>query len=107
MKNRQWFSLLSALVVIGCQQENNEDKVKEVDKDGAVELKVEIKHLDSARDVMKTEKIFWVKGQQERAVVNLDTVPALGMTTENVKTNSGEDTTATIKKNYKIFITVK
>lgn len=107
MKDRLWFFLLTGLVITGCQQQNNEDKVKEVDKDGSVEMKVKINHLDSARDVMKTEKIFWVKGRQEKTVVDLDTVPALGTTTENVKTSSGEDTTATIKKNYKIFITVK
>jgi hypothetical protein len=107
MKNGLWFSLLSALVLLSCQQQNDEDKVKEVDKDGAVEMKVEINHLDSARDVMKTEKIFWVKGQQEKTIIDLDTVPALGTTTENFKASSGEDTTATIQKNYKIFITVK
>ena len=107
MKNGLWFSLLSALVLLSCQQQNDEDKVKEVDKDGAVEMKVEINHLDSARDVMKTEKIFWVKGQQEKTVIDLDTVPALGTSNEVVKTSSGDDTTATIQKNYKIFITVK
>jgi hypothetical protein len=107
MKNGYWFALLFCLVSAGCQQQNEEDKVKEVEKDGSVEMKVEITHLDSLYDVMKTEKIFWVKGQQEKTVVDLDTVPSLGMTTETVKTSSGNDTTARINKNYKIFITVK
>lgn len=107
MKNGYWFSLLFCLVLTSCQQQNEEDKVKEVEKDGSVEMKVEINHLDSLHDVMKTEKIFWVKGQPEKTVINLDTVPALGMTTETLKTSSGEDTTATVNKNYKIFITVK
>lgn len=107
MKNGCWFALLFCLVITGCQQQNEEDKVKEVEKDGSVEMKVEITHLDSLHDVMKTEKIFWVKGQQEKTIVNLDTVPSLGMTTETVKTSSDEDTTARINKNYKIFITVK
>ena len=107
MKNGLWLPLLSGMLLMSCQQQDNDDKVKEVDKDGSVEMKVEINHLDSARDVMKTEKIFWVKGQQEKTIIDLDTIPALGTTTENFKTSSGEDTTATIQKNYKIFITVK
>nr|AGU10376.1 hypothetical protein [uncultured organism] len=107
MKNGYWIALLSCMVFTGCQQQNEEDKVKEVEKDGSVEMKVEVSHLDSLYDVMKTEKIFWVKGREEKTVVNLDTIPSLGMTTETVKTSSGEDTTARINKNYKIFITVK
>lgn len=107
MRNRLSLAVLFCLVITSCQQPNQEDKVKEVDRDGSVEMKVEINHLDSMYDVMKTEKIFWVKGQQEKTTIDLDTIPSLGMTTQSVKTSSGEDTTATINKNYKIFITVK
>ena len=107
MKKGLCFVSLVCLALSACQQSNEEDKVKEVDKDGSVEMKVEINHLDSLHDVMKTEKIFWVKGREERRVIDLDTVPSLGMTTQTLKTDSGEDTTATINKNYKIFITVK
>lgn len=107
MKNSLWLVLFSAIIVLGCEQKTEEDKVKEVDKDGSVEMKVEINHLDSIQDVMKTEKVYWVKGQAIKTIVDLDTVPALGMTNEVTQNASGEDTTVTIKKNYKIFITVK
>ena len=99
---------VSVLVLLfsACEKQNK-DQVKEVDKNGSVEMKVHITHLNSESDVMRTEKIFWVKGQQVKSVVNLDTVPALGNIQEVAENSAGEDTTVSIKKNYQIFITVK
>lgn len=107
MKNGIWYFLFAALAFAGCTEREKEDQVKEIDKDGSVELKVEVNHLDSMQDVMKTKKTFWVKGQAVKTVVDLDTVPALGNSQERTQNQAGEDTTITIKKNYKIFITVK
>lgn len=42
MKNGYWIALLSCMVFTGCQQQNEEDKVKEVEKDGSVEMKVKL-----------------------------------------------------------------
>jgi hypothetical protein len=103
-------NLLSVIVVAllfsACEQKND-DKVKAVDKTGSVEMKVAINHLNEDQDVMRTEKVFWVKGAAVRSIVNLDTVPALGSTREVAENADGEDTTVSIKKNYQIFITVK
>jgi protein involved in sex pheromone biosynthesis len=103
-------NLISAIVagflLSGCEQKND-DKVKAVDKTGSVEMKVAINHLNASQDVMRTEKVFWVKGAAVRSIVNLDTVPALGVTREVAENSAGEDTTVSIKKNYQIFITVK
>jgi hypothetical protein len=107
MKNGIWCFFLVAAVLSGCTEPTKEDQVKDIDKDGSVELKVEINHLDSLQDVMKTEKTFWIKGQAVKTVTDLDTVPALGDTQERIQNTAGEDSTITIKKNYKIFITVK
>jgi hypothetical protein len=98
--------LLSCLLFAACSRQND-DQVKTVDKTGSVEIKVDISHLNDQQDVMKTEKVFWAKGKAVRAVVDLDTVPALGSTKEQAENSEGEDTTVTIKKNYQIFITVK
>lgn len=95
-----------ALLFSACKKQNK-DQVKEVDKTGSVEMKVHITHLNAASDVMRTEKIFWVKGRQVKSVVDLDTVPALGNVQEVAENSAGEDTTVSIKKNYQIFITVK
>ena len=99
---------VSALVLLfsACEKQNK-DQVKDVDKSGSVEVKVHITHLNEDSDVMRTEKIFWVKGQQVKSVVDLDTVPALGNIREVAENSAGEDTTVSIKKNYQIFITVK
>jgi hypothetical protein len=107
MKNVIWCLFFALLLFSGCTETQKEDQVKEIDKDGSVELKVEIDHLDTLQDVMKTHKTFWVKGQAVKTVIDLDTIPALGNTQERTQNTAGEDTSITIKKNYKIFITVK
>jgi len=94
------------LVFAGCA-EKNDDKVKTVDQNGSVEMKVDVSHLSDSLDVMKTENIFWIKGKAVKKVIRLDTIPALGSTKEVAENTKGEDTTVTIKKNYQIFITVK
>jgi hypothetical protein len=94
------------LLMISCGQKRNEDQVKAVDKNGSVEMKVAISHLNDGQDVMKTEKIYWIQGKAVKTIVNLDTVPALGSTNQVIQNSAGEDSTVTIKKNYQIFITV-
>jgi len=93
------------LSLMACK-EKNDDKVKEVDKNGSVETKVHIAHLNDSLDVMKTEHIFWVKNKDVKRVVRLDTIPALGFTNEQGENSSGQDTTLKVRKNYQIFITV-
>jgi hypothetical protein len=99
-------AIIIGLLLSACEQKND-DKVQAVDKNGSVEVKVAISHLNPDQDVMRTEKVFWVKGAAVKSIVNLDTVPALGSTREVAENSEGEDTTVSIKKNYQIFITVK
>lgn len=87
-------------------KEKNDDKVKEVDKNGSVETKIHITHLTDSLDVMKTENIFWVRNRNVKRVVRLDTIPALGFSDEQGENSSGEDSTIKVKKNYQLFITV-
>ncbi|MBB6273543.1 hypothetical protein HDF26_004003 [Pedobacter cryoconitis] len=93
------------LSLMACK-EKNDDKVKEVDKNGSVETKVHIAHLNDSLDVMNTEHIFWVKNKDVKRVARLDTIPALGFTNEQGENSSGQDTTLKVRKNYQIFITV-
>jgi len=100
--------LVLAILVLSfmaCKEEND-DKVKEVDKSGSVETKVHISHLNDSLDVMKTENIFWVKNKDVKRVIRLDTIPSLGFSTEQGENSSGQDTTLQVKKNYQLFITV-
>jgi hypothetical protein len=105
--NKNLISAIFISILFSACEEKNDDKVKAVDKNGSVEMKVDISHLNPEQDVMRTEKVFWVKGAAVRSIVNLDTVPALGSTREVAENSEGEDTTVSIKKNYQIFITVK
>ena len=43
---------LIILLIASCKDEKNEDITQEVNKNGAVETAVEIKHLDSLNDVL-------------------------------------------------------
>ncbi|MGY0039675.1 hypothetical protein [Pedobacter sp. NJ-S-72] len=99
--------VLSILILslMACKEEND-DKVKAVDKNGSVETKVHIAHLTDSLDVMKTENIFWVKNKDVKRVIRLDTIPALGISDEQGENSSGQDSTIKVKKNYQIFITV-
>ena len=99
--------LLSVLAIslLACNEEPD-DKVRTVDKNGSVETKIHVNHLTDSLDVMKTENIFWVKNQEVKRVVRLDTIPSLGYIQEKGENSAGEDTTVTVRKNYQIFITV-
>ncbi|TDO24364.1 hypothetical protein [Pedobacter duraquae] len=100
-------ALCALLLVFASCAEKNDDKVKTVDQNGSVEMKVGISHLNDSLDIMKTENIFWIKGMAVKKVIRLDTIPSLGSTKEVAENTKGDDTTVTIKKNYQIFITVK
>ncbi|MDB5020145.1 MAG: hypothetical protein JWQ28_1272 [Pedobacter sp.] len=106
MNRKLLYAITIGLLFSACE-EKNDDKVKEVDKAGSVEMKVAISHLNQDQDVMRTEKVFWVKGSAVKTIVNLDTVPSLGRTKEVAENSEGQDTTVSIEKNYQIFITVK
>ncbi|MDB4984818.1 MAG: hypothetical protein JWM20_997 [Patescibacteria group bacterium] len=109
MKKIWLMAAFAALVLCSCDPDGsgNEDKTKEVDKDGSVEVTVSVKHLANQRDVVCIERKFYAGGIERRTVQSLDTVPSLGMTNDKAQDDNGNDTTVTVPKNYQIFITVK
>ncbi|MEI6821430.1 MAG: hypothetical protein WCL51_05815 [Bacteroidota bacterium] len=95
-------SIFTALL-ISCS--SNDDKTKEVSKDGSVETIMTVDHLNDSLDLIHTTYNVWVKYALVNKFVHTDTIPALGTTVE--KDDDGNVTGLPYKKDYELFITVK
>ena len=98
---------LSSLLVFAFTSCDDDDKVKEVSKDGSVETVMSMEHLNKNMDVLKTSHKIWVKNNLVKTVIHTDTIPSLGLTTEEAENSDGDTKNVTLKKDYEIFITVK
>jgi hypothetical protein len=84
---------------------DNEDKVKEISKDGAIETTMSVEHLGDKLDVIKTTHKIWVKNMLVKTSVHTDTIPALGVL--KTETTKGVTREINVKKDYEFYITVK
>jgi hypothetical protein len=98
---------LLILLIASCKDEKNEDITQEVNKNGAVETAIEIKHLDSLNDVLITTHKIWVKNILTKEISYKDTIASLGKTSIDAENKDGDTKKVTINKEYEIFITVK
>lgn len=115
MKNNLLTLLLfSTLFMVSCSDSEetaaDSDKVetKDIAHDGAVETLLSTTHLDDNLDVLTTTHKVWKGGVLINTIMHTDTLPALGVD-NNLKAadEKGEATTATGKKDYEFYITVK
>lgn len=109
MKNKVFKILglisFSILVCVSCDE--NDDNVKEISKNGSVETVMSVDHLNGNQDIIKTSHKVWVKNILVKNIIHTDTVPSLGLTTEDGENSDGDTRKVTVKKDYEIFITVK
>ena len=96
--------VLSMALMTSC---DNEDDVKAISKDGSVETIINVDHLNSNLDVIKTTNYVWIKNVKVKSIVHTDTIPSLGLTTENAENSDGESKMVSLKKEYEVYITVK
>jgi hypothetical protein len=99
-------TLLLVTIASSCSEKSEEDLVQTPNKNGAVEMKIEVLHQNGI-DVIKTTKDVWVKNQLTRSFVNFDTVPSLGDTSDIFEDNDGHTKVVNVPKDYEIYITVK
>jgi hypothetical protein len=92
---------------IACSNEENEDKTKEIDKDGALESAIQVTHIDSLHDVVTTTYSVWEKGIQTKQISHSDTIPSLGYELKIGSDDNENELQAKAPKDYEIFITVK
>lgn len=97
---------VSVLMFSSCGN-SNDDKVKEISKDGSIETVISVDHLDSIHDILKTTHKVWIHGNEYKNIVHLDTVPFLGVTSQEAENNEGTTQNVALKKDYEIYITVK
>lgn len=94
----------SALTFQAC---NNEDKVKNVSKDGSIETSITVDHLSDSLDVLISTNLVWKHNRLVKTIVHADTIPSLGIDMEEAENDNGEIRTVLIKKDYELYITVK
>ena len=110
MKHQYLPALLLLSLTIGlvsCAEQEKEDLVNTVNKNGSIETSVTVAHLDSLNDVLTTKHVVWCKGNLFKTIETKDTIPALGMTNVEAENEAGETKSVSIKQPYEIFITVK
>ena len=92
------------LVCLSCE---DEDKVQEISKNGSVETVMSVDHLNDSLDIVKTSHKIWIKNILVKNIIHTDTIPTLGVTTEEGENSDGDTLKVPLKKDYEIFITVK
>ena len=85
----------------------NEDKVNEVKKNGAIETSIQVDHLNDSLDVLVSTNKVWAHNVLVKTTMHRDTVPGLGIATEEAENDEGETKNVTLKKDYELYITVK
>jgi hypothetical protein len=102
---RKLLILIPAIIIVSCS--DPEGKVKSVEKDGSVEIKIKPEYLNDSYDIIKMYRTYWIKGNEYKTLLSADTIPSLGMTKDTVQTDRDEDTIVNLKKHYQIFVTVQ
>jgi len=97
------FLPLSIMVFHGC----NEDKVSQVQKNGAIETSIQVDHLNDSLDVLISTNKVWAHNVLVKTTVHRDTIPGLGITSEQAENEEGDTKDVYLKKDYELYLTVK
>jgi len=105
--NKRIFYLVASGVLLFLSGCDNEDKVKEISKDGSIETTMNVEHIGDKLDVIKTTHKIWVKNMLVKTAVHTDTIPALGILKTETESTEGATREISVKKDYEFYITVK
>ncbi|NVO02543.1 MAG: hypothetical protein HXX09_07540 [Bacteroidetes bacterium] len=97
--------ITTVLLLSSCN--SDEDKVKEISKEGSIETVISVEHLDSIHDILLTTNKVWIKGNEYKSIVHSDTIPFLGTTSQEAENSDGATQNVYLKKDYEVYITVK
>src|ERR1700712_5158617 len=92
------FGFALILLLSACDDNNNEDQAKQVDKKGSIEVSLSTAHLDSLKDLLTTHYTVWLKGVRVREFDKKDTVPSLGAFTTEGENDNGDSKKVRVKK---------
>jgi hypothetical protein len=85
----------------------NEDKVNQVQKNGAIETSIQVDHLNDSLDVLISTNKIWAHNVLVKTTIHKDTLPSLGIASEEAENDNGDTKNVTLRKDYEIYITVK
>jgi len=105
--NKRIFYLVAVGVLPFFSACDNEDKVKEISKDGAIETTMSVEHLGDKLDIIKTTHKIWMKNMLVKTSVHTDTIPSLGVLKTETEITDGVSREIDVKKDYEFYITVK
>jgi hypothetical protein len=106
MKKLLPFCLAGLLLLSSCDN-NNDDQVKTVDKNGGIEVLLSTKHIDSAKDELTTHYRVWRRGNLVKEFDKKDTVQSLGSFYTDDEKPNGDSQELKVKADYTYFVTVK
>ncbi|MEI7828472.1 MAG: hypothetical protein WCI31_01815 [Prolixibacteraceae bacterium] len=93
-----------AMCLTSCE---NDDKVKDISRDGAIETIMNVEHLNAKQDVIKTTHKIWVNSVLVKTAVHTDTIPSLGIMKTETAITEDVSKEIDVKKDYEFYITVK
>jgi hypothetical protein len=95
------------LLISACNDNNNDDQAKTVDKNGSVEVTLSSRHLNSLKDELTTHYKVWHKGSIISEFNKKDTVAGLESFKTEGENDNGDTQDIKVKKDYEFFVTVK
>lgn len=104
MKKLLFIIFISSSLFFSCE-EQNEDIVQDINKDGSIETIVTVKH-EKNYDVLITTHKIWVSNILDKTIIDQDTIPSLGETTQEGEDENGNTEMITVPKDYEFYITV-
>lgn len=100
-------AILSAMFIMSCGETSEDVTTAASDKQGAIEIQLASKHLDTLHDEITIYKQYYVRSICIKKDTIRDTVIALGKTQEWGEDSLGNEKQFTVKKDYEFFITIK
>lgn len=107
MKRLLILSLFAALLFASCEDNKNDDVVKQPSREGAVATTLSVEHKGTY-DVLTITDTVWIRNAVDKVIITKDTLKPLGsMQVESDEDDDGNTTKVTVPKNYELYITVK
>lgn len=85
----------------------NDDKVKEISKNGSIETSIKVDHLNDTLDILISTNKVWIHNALVKTTIHADTIPSLGTAMEEAENDNGDTQNVILKKDYELYITVK
>ena len=99
--------LISVVPILIFQACSNDDKVKEISKNGSIETSIKVDHLNDSLDILISTNKVWIHNALVKTTIHADTIVALGTIMEEAENDNGDTQNVLVKKDYELYITVK